>query len=116
MPNIEMLEATMAAIKDNPEMHLQKMWATQTDCGTAYCFAGMACHLAGWEPLFQVLELDNTTAAFTKDGRVGVAQILATELLDLDPLEAAVLFMASNSVKKLESLVKSLANGEDITK
>lgn len=52
------LRETLAYIEAHPKEWHQRTWATQTACGTAYCFAGTACHLAGiddfkWETGFR---------------------------------------------------------------
>lgn len=41
------LERTMSHIEQNPRLWRQTAWSTETECGTAYCFAGWALQLEG---------------------------------------------------------------------
>ena len=41
-PNVDLLRAVMQLNRDNPKVWNQKAYAVQTECGTAFCFAGLA--------------------------------------------------------------------------
>lgn len=45
--NYAAADTALKHIEANPDLWLQDGWVTQTDCGTAYCFAGWALTLAG---------------------------------------------------------------------
>lgn len=108
-PNVALLRQTMDAVLAHPELHRQSMWATRTDCGTAYCYAGMACHLSGIEPAFDVWPAGTTirTAYWVADGReIGA---VAQELLGLDDDSAAALFRAANTTADLKHYVDQIA-------
>jgi hypothetical protein len=47
MINTELLRLTLKHIEETPELWVQREWATPTECGTAYCFAGWAAVLSG---------------------------------------------------------------------
>ena len=93
MANIELLDATMAAIDaseaaDTPLRWDQAIWWNQTDCGTAMCFAGFAAHIA------------------TGSGR---NHDRAAELLDLSQIECSILFGGERTLPELHACVEWLA-------
>jgi hypothetical protein len=45
-PNLDLLRRVLRQIDDDPKSWNQSYWATKSDCGTAYCFAGWACVLS----------------------------------------------------------------------
>lgn len=49
MADIDRLEAVLGEIIAHPETHEQRMWATKTECGTSYCFAGHAVSMFAGE-------------------------------------------------------------------
>jgi hypothetical protein len=51
-PNAELAYRVLDRIDAEPYRWIQGDWATETDCGTAYCFAGWAVVLAGREPVW----------------------------------------------------------------
>jgi len=107
--NKELLRRTMDAVPANPELHNQKLWATQTDCGTAYCFAGWACKLSGFEADFEFLE-PNKAGVIDAARLVGGDQIdyKASQLLGLDWWSAECLFAAENTTADLKELVDEI--------
>jgi hypothetical protein len=106
MVNTELLEQTMTAIRDNPELHNQSWFYTPTECGTAMCFAGWACHLAGME---QVQPLSGSSWVKTPDG-IKTAHDAAISALGLTTPQGNALFSGGNTVGMLEAMVKDLAN------
>lgn len=46
-PNVPLLKQTLAHIEAHPTAWNQDAWCEETDCGTAYCFAGHAIVLHG---------------------------------------------------------------------
>lgn len=107
MINTSLLEATMAHIRDFPELHEQVWFFIPTECGTAMCFAGRACQLAGLE---QVSPLTFSARVYTDEG-IQSARQAAEKLLGLTHEEAGTLFSGGNTLANLEAMVKDLANG-----
>lgn len=108
MINVELLEEVMQQIKDHPEQHKQSWWFTKSWCGTAMCFAGWACYLSGWQPLF-VSNSRQGSFAINKEGVSCYVRPLAIKLLGLGE-NFPELFNANNTVEDLERLVKDLVN------
>lgn len=48
-PNHELFVKVLAQIEREPQAWDQQQFAHKRDCGTAYCFAGWACVLDGWQ-------------------------------------------------------------------
>lgn len=110
MRNTALLEATMAQIREHPELHNQEHFFTETDCGTAGCFAGWALMLSGYTkatptPLAGVI---------SPNGDWLGAWQSAEDLLGLTPAEAGALFSPANSRKALELMVEDLVNGSEL--
>lgn len=103
-PNTDLLRATLDQILAQPELHHQEYWAKQTDCGTAYCFAGWACVLSGLEARF--FEGCRRTE-FLTDGRT--IDATAQEILGLDSLTVGDLFDPHNDVATLKDYVDQIA-------
>ena len=105
-------EATLAYIKAHPEDWRQEIWV----CETAGCFAGIAVMLAGAKPIFEPLEatapdgpLGGTRQAVRCmfDGHLKIIVALAGELLGLNHWDAAALFVASNTLEDLATIVET---------
>jgi len=47
VPNVDLMQRTLAQIDAHPELWDQSTWVTETSCGTAYDFAGWAAVLSG---------------------------------------------------------------------
>lgn len=124
MANNDLLQRTLAHIEAHPEQWNQGAWAKKTDCGTAYCFAGTAVHLAHPDatPAFNTLwdrtAFMNVPTVITAAGRTLMSQVdiqqEATEVLDLYRHEAGVLFSAHNTLEDLRQMVADLIAGEQI--
>jgi hypothetical protein len=116
MANIEKLEAVLDHIKMHPESHNQEVWAEKTECGTAYCMAGWAVALAGYEFCWRS---DGTTSSVITERTATsthceLIEEIATAVLGLDFRDADDLFHSLNTVDDLELMVKNLSNGEPI--
>lgn len=111
MRNTALLEATMAQIREHPELHDQEQFFVETDCGTASCFGGWACALAGYDP--QPGEFGRSGSVLTSRG-VRSAWDVAQQELGLTSREAHVLFGPANSRKILELMVEDLVNGGEL--
>lgn len=99
--NIELLEKTMQHIKDDPTTWDQSTY--WNECGTPGCFAGWACHLAGYNRAqARMMGGDGNTSAF------------AAKLLGLNDCESFHLFNATNTLPELELMVKDLVNGDEL--
>jgi hypothetical protein len=121
MANVEKCQAVMDHIRMNPELHNQRYWGTKTECGTAFCFAGLTCVLNGHTNFeWRSGDVYGVSAAKSYAELVIVDQVkmhvrmLAASLLDLDWHESHVLFGTQNTVDDLELMVKNLANGDPI--
>lgn len=111
MPNTELLERVLQHITDHPEAHDQTTWARpDPDCGTAACFAGWTCSLAG----YQLVPSHNWAAQVIVNGERRSIKHTATELLDLEPAQARTLFAGGNTLVHLQMMVKDLVNGEQL--
>jgi hypothetical protein len=141
MPNIELLKKTLNFIEVKPDGWKQDRWATVTDCGTSYCFAGWALTLAGVPVITDgiadaVVNIDTLNGALAKRGvnidpddydvdilalvRNAAAALLEIEDMTLRDLEdgelysaADVLFEADNSLDRLRRYVAELC-GETV--
>ena len=117
MPNTDLLQRTLAQIEEHPEMWGQQDFARQTDCGTAFCFAGHAVMLA------------HPTAVPTFDGAEATSFVsipdhpvrpiwwipeLARDLLGLGKTTGDILFDADNSLDELRDMVADLLAGGDL--
>ncbi|RAV17535.1 hypothetical protein DQP57_00480 [Mycobacterium colombiense] len=117
MRNIALLEATLAKIQDHPELHDQSLVFQRNECGTAACFMGWACMLAGYTPVLTGSFFGpHTTGSVVADarGRRHIALLTAYDLLGLTTDEGAKLAAPYNTVRQLELMVKALVNGEEL--
>ena len=124
MPNIDLLQRTLAHIKAHPEQWDQGNYASQTDangCSTAYCFAGWAVTLAhpGAVPLFRPAPehwaTDRTATTVLLDLSAGAEPVsipdVAQEHLELDNEDAETLFLSDNTLDDLSKMVANLVQG-----
>lgn len=137
MPNIELLNKALHFIEENPDEWKQDRWATVTDCGTSYCFAGWALTLAcvpvivdDYDALVNIDTLNGVLAKwgtsidpddYETDGFLGVRDA-AEALLDIDDMHlrdledgelysaADVLFEADNGLDRLRKYVSALCS------
>jgi hypothetical protein len=98
--NVELLQATMQQILDNPEQHDQMSFVDENACGTTACFAGWAALLSGWS--VRQIRLANCMYS------------VGAKLLGLTDDEASILFYSSNSRAALELMVRDLVNGDEL--
>jgi hypothetical protein len=125
MPNIELLQKTLAHIEAHPETWDQELWVN--DCGTTACFAGHAVQLAGYELISYTdylsseieftdyVEMDSLpediTAQLNNDYPRVHVQDVARIVLGLSPGQAANLFRTFNTMPDLRRLVAELCAG-----
>lgn len=108
MPNTELLQRTLAHIEAHPDQWDQTMWATKTECGTAYCFAGWTVAIARPDAV-PVFEDDCfSTCEVSVDGARVYIDELAIKLLGLSAGDADELFHASNTIEELREMVADL--------
>ena len=108
MPNIKLLNDTLALINLFPERHEQGEWR----CNTGQCFAGWAALANGAKWVHE----DDLWDPYVKDDtheREHVAEY-AQEVLNLTDDESDLLFAGGNTVKDLTKMVANLTNGVDI--
>jgi hypothetical protein len=79
-------------IDTHPHLHDQRYWASQTDCGTAFCVAGVRAHLDGWHPLVADGELVDCRYIAADTGTETLIADHAKQRLGLTENEAAFLF------------------------
>lgn len=108
MRNVPLLEATMQQIADHPELHNQRWFITQNECGTAGCYAGWAVMLSG----FNKFSLNGAEVVI--GGEHHNISAVAMDLLGLNIWEALTLFDARNTRAMLELMVKDLVNGDSL--
>lgn len=111
MANNDLLQRTLAHIEAHPEEWDQEKWAQRTDCGTAYCFAGTAVHLADPQltPYFE--GFDVTGFMQQPNGTKLHIPGLARKLLGLAEDEGHVLFDQENELGDLRRMVGNLIAG-----
>jgi hypothetical protein len=96
-----LLKETYNYIVEHPEQHNQRhwqLWKTSSNCGTAYCFAGMAVHLAGYD-----INVHDCVKEWQDSPHVSD---VARELLGLDPEQAGMLFRGENSIDRIRQLLE----------
>lgn len=117
MPNTDLLRRTLTQIEAHPETWDQKNWGIETDCGTAYCFAGWAVVLSDlpldWDLEEDEFENQRVVANRTSEDaplgfRLRSIFHVAKQLLDLSMPQAEHLFHADNSLDELRSQVAEL--------
>ena len=110
--DISVAENAIGWIEANPEKHNQAMWATQTDCGTTMCLAGVIVSQAGAQIKFATRT--ETATCVTKDGEERSIPDYAAELLGVDFYGTIQtrLFYANNTLAEIKSIVKDVANGD----
>jgi hypothetical protein len=98
MPNADELNATLAVIKENPQLWDQDGYCTETACGTALCFYGWTLARHG----YQVEGM----------GAEEINQV-ANHILDVNESEGdALAYYFTDSIKDLELRVKEIIAGE----
>ncbi len=97
-----LLKETYTYILEHPEEHNQRLWQTfGRDCGTAYCFAGMAVHLAG-------LEMNRNDHVCGKEWENAPhINDVARKILGLEEDQAGQLFNAGNSIDDIRRLLEN---------
>lgn len=121
--NHELLDKTLHAIETSEHYKSlgleqtytwnQTRWSQTTECGTALCFAGWACHLAGdrFEPVNDPgtyadheIVVDNTWSMSISER--------AKELLGLNDMQASCLFAGENDdLPRLRRVVEHIKMG-----
>lgn len=86
----------------------QATWAAEGEeigrsCGTAFCFAGYAAHIAGLNYVHR-----SGAAVVTADGRRCSTGRAASELLGITGMEADLLFEGSNTLATIEALAAAI--------
>jgi hypothetical protein len=125
MVNTGLLRRTLAHIEQHPDEWNQGTWATRSGCRTAYCFAGWAVVLSGYEARFHDdvdISRDHDYADYvqTPDARLcelsGVPyddnwvtiNDAARGLLGLSESQADRLFTGVNGLAELRKIVAGL--------
>jgi hypothetical protein len=132
MPNTELLSRTLERIKTSPHQWIQDNWITlagdrvDPGCGTAYCYAGWAVVLSGYEIGSDALveldqlppEITNRLTArgirmFGAPRKVAVPEVAAI-LLDIPRWDGCTdhshhLFCGGNDLERLEQLVADMS-------
>lgn len=142
--NHELLDRVMEHIKSNKELWNQNVWAElnvngfsgdelramlledpdNPACGTAMCFAGHACNMSGWRPLFVAENIytgyhgqpEGTVVELcaNKQGDKALINDKAQELLGLDGYTVERLFAAGNTLARLEEYVQTIHERETL--
>jgi hypothetical protein len=117
MPNTELLQRTLAQIEAHPEAWNQEAWASKTDCGTAYCFAGHAVALT-YPDAVPMFEGASTTGFVSipqhPERTLWYVPDLAGEVLGLTHGPASILFDCVNTLDDLRAMVADLVAGGDL--
>ena len=108
-PNAAHAWRVMDHIDANTELHEQDTWLHKTKCGTAGCYAGWTCLLAGDKPLWGGPDADLTfMVEASGEARPVRVDRRAQELLGLDDDAADDLFNPHNSRSELRQLVAEI--------
>jgi hypothetical protein len=115
-PNIPLLRkcvewAEAEAAKPTGGMWNQEVWASETECGTAFCIAGYACAIGvpgakiakqPWlSDIFVELHIDGEWASWSDTGQ---------EILGLTDDEADDLFDSDNTVADVRRIAERIAS------
>lgn len=115
MPNIEELRLGLKLTEEAAERGEwdQSEWFVKYDCGTSCCFAGNLLLHHGYKPYFMDDDSEVAWMVTTPDGSKmsGVGET-ARELLDLNSVQAELLFDAQNSMDDLRRIVADLCEKE----
>lgn len=123
--NKDLLKKTVAYILDNPEKWNQAHWAIVPEdkgiCGTAFCFAGTALHLAYPGALlvggFPSIGADDglvfESMVLPQVGKVDISEFAETEL-GLTDEQADVLFDSDNKLPTILRMVAALLDDENV--
>lgn len=111
--NEDLLRRVLDHITAHPDEHNQGHWALWSDCGTAYCVAGHAVVMSGYEPdwlsAFGGSEGISTAGVAGKDQTIAE---LAAELLGLEFDSAHDgLFFGGNDLDALWRIAAELTDG-----
>ncbi len=106
-PNAELAYRVLDHIDANPDSWDQGLWLKRTDCGTAGCFAGWACMLAGDEPSFRFIDSLRTDFVEVDGDRVYVED-RAADRLGITPELADALFHPANTREVLGDMVAEI--------
>lgn len=102
MPDMELIERTMAHIVDHPEQHNQgTVWLDYGSCGTPGCFIGWAMYFDGYQSYDDYCE---------RSGDFSTSAEWAAYRLGLSERDANVIFYSRNSIETLQLMVKDIAN------
>lgn len=108
-PNVPLFRKIFEHIDAHPEEWNQDMWATKTECGTAYCFAGFAMAFSGEDeadfgpdPFVKVGDVSHHTKSDKSIERVG------REALGINEKDAETLFWARNTLDDLHSIAADI--------
>lgn len=114
MADIEQLDRALKWIDENPNLHDQRIWFEQAECGTACCLAGTVAMLNGWQPVFGTEGVDQRVTGVVTDGTLyRPVQEVAQELLRIDRYDANHLFCSGNTVERLKRLRDWLSEESD---
>jgi hypothetical protein len=113
MANIKLLRDTLEYVRSHPEKWNQLNWAYKDDCGTKYCFAGTAVHLAGYK--FQWERGNNIDKDRLVGSRISGGELIrekAQTLFDISFDQSEDLFNAENSIFDIERLINQIELAE----
>lgn len=121
-PNLPLLRKVVewaeaeAAKTDGTCMWNQEQWATETDCGTAFCIAGYVCDIQHDTKLLSkrpaLVGKGYTYDQVEIDGEVGGPGLwceTAQKDLGLTQMEAENLFSACNSIRRVRRVAQGVA-------
>lgn len=101
--NFHLLWKVYDHIVAHPEEWRQGMWATKTDCGTAYCFAGHAVTMT--HPNARPVWLGGHACRFADGSGFFPYDTVARAELGLSVREADCLFGSLNSLQDIHDLI-----------
>lgn len=117
MFNGDLADKVLAQIIADPETWNQRAWATETECGTAYCFGGWAVKLGNPTAEFEFDFPDDDSVEYVSipGSRTPIGEY-AAQLLNLSWTgDGNPLFHWSNSLDDLIDLVAQLKSGHRIS-
>jgi hypothetical protein len=112
-PNLPLLRRVLDHIDAYPELWKQRRWRHETQCGTAYCFAGWAAQLDGAEWLDSCrlkTRADDPAEHVYRASHAGViVQRRAQRVLGLTYEEADELFDEDNARADVQRIAERVA-------
>lgn len=102
--NLDKLDAAIAWIEANPQLHDQADPFAKRACGTTMCLAGVLCFLDGWVPDWEHGFNGELSYGVLKDAVARNAMECAREILGATDQQKNALFFAADNLAEIQAL------------